>query len=457
MLGPSVGRAIAVGIVAWIVFVLILLAYPSLDISSLDVAQMLGGVFGLKSAAAGWTFLFVAGILFALAYAGWFVNRLPGPAWQRGLIYAVIPWLVMAVVVAPLLPVLNPTMDPRTVPGVYFSNFGMVAAVAMLVAFLVWGIVLGVLYGGVAERKINAPAGVILVLPFLIFIALVATQKRYSPIVIVQDLSGVSTYDPARAADAGALPVIYNVYDRLVSRVEPGQIGPELATHWTVSPDGLVYTFELQSGVLFPSGTELSADDVMWSFRRLKYLHGGPSRLADAIADVRAVEHDVVRITLTRPVQDFLSLLASPQFSILDGRTVLAQGGSAEPDAAERDTATAWLTTNSAGTGPWMLVRYVPHREAVLIPNPNYWRGTAYQGKVIFEDDKTAAARLRDVESGRADVALDLPASEAAVAHGSAGIRLLESAAGPVPVRTAVHGLDVGPIGILDLRDATKE
>ena len=457
MRGPSVVRAITAGIAAWIAFALILLAYPSLDISGLDVAQMVGGVFGLNSAAAGWAFLFVAGILFALTYAGWFVIRLPGPAWQRGLIYAVIPWLVMAVVVAPLLPVLNPTMDPRTAPGVYFSNFGMVAVVAMLVAFLVWGIVLGVVYGSVAEGKANAPTGAILLLPFVVFIVLVATQKRYSPIVIVQDLSGVSTYDPARATDAGALPVIYNVYDRLVSRIEPGQIVPELATHWTESSDGLVYTFELQSGVLFPSGTELSADDVMWSFRRLKYLHAGPSRLADAILDVRAVEHYMVRITLTRRVQDFLSLLASPQFSILDGRTVLAQGGTAEPDAADRDAATAWLTTHSAGTGPWMLVRYTTRQEAVLVPNPNYWRGRSYQGKVIFRDDKTAAARLRDVESGRADVALDLPASEAAVAHGSAGIRLLESAAGPVPVRTAVHGVDVGPLGILDLRDAAKQ
>jgi hypothetical protein len=457
MLGPSVVRAIAAGIAAWIAFVLILLAYPSLDISSLDVAQMLGGVFGLNNAAAGWAFLFVAGIFFALAYAGWFVDRLPGPAWQRGLMYAVIPWLVMAVVVAPLLPVLNPTMDPRTVPGVYFSNLGLVAAFGMLVAFLAWGVVLGAVYSGVPERKVNVPAGVILLLPFLIFIVLVATQKRYSPIVIVQDLSGVTTYDPARATDADALPVIYNVYDRLVSRVESGQIVPELATHWTVSPDGLVYTFELQSGVLFPSGVELSADDVMWSVRRLKYLRSGPSRLADAITDVRAIEHYVVRITLARPVQDFLSLLASPQFSILDGRTVLAQAGTAEPNAAERDAATAWLTTHSAGTGPWLLVRYTPHREAVLIPNPNYWRGNVYQGKVIFKDHTTAAARLRDVESGRADVALDLPASDAAVAHESAGIRLLESAAGPVPVRTAVHGVDVGPTGILDLRDATKE
>ena len=457
MQGPSIARAAVAGIGAWIAFVIVLLVYPSLDITGIDVPQMLGGLFGLNSVAAGWVFLFVAGLVFALAYAAWFVNRLPGPAWQRGLTYALIPWFVMATVVAPLLPVLIPSMDPRTVPGFYFVNFGVLAVFAMLVAFLVWGIVLGTLYGHVAERRVNVPLGVILLLPFLVFGVLLATQKRYSPIVIVEDLSGVTTYDPARASGAAALSVIYNVYDRLVTRVESGQIAPELAAHWTVSPDGTVYTFELNSGVLFPSGVELSADDVVWSYRRLKYLHDRPSRSAEAIADVRAIGHYVVQIRLIRPVRDFLSSLASPEFAILDGRTVLDHGGVAGPEAATGDTATSWLTTHSAGTGPWMLVSYTPHRQAILEPNPNYWRGTVYQGRVIFKDDETAASRLRDVETGRADVALGLTASEVTAARGSAGIRLFDSATGPVPVRTSVHGIDVGPIGILELRVASKE
>ncbi|HEV2283676.1 MAG TPA: ABC transporter substrate-binding protein, partial [bacterium] len=239
--------------------------------------------------------------------------------------------------------------------------------------------------------------------------------------------------------------------------VESGQIAPELAAHWTVSPDGTVYTFELNSGVLFPSGVELSADDVVWSYRRLKYLHDRPSRSAEAIADVRALEHYVVRITLTRPMSDFLSVLASPEFAILDGRTVLDHGGVAGPEAATGDTATSWLNTHSAGTGPWMLVSYTPHREAILAPNPNYWRGTVYQGRVIFKNDETAASRLRDVETGRADVALGLTASEAAAVRESRGVQLLGSAAGPVPVRNAVHGIEVAPVGILELRAASKE
>ncbi|HLW49006.1 MAG TPA: DUF6789 family protein [bacterium] len=457
MQGPSVARAIAAGIAAWVAFVIVLYVFPSLGIAGIDLPQMLGGVFGLKSIAVGWGLLFVAGIVFALAYAVWFVLRLPGPGWQRGFTYGIVPWLVMMAVVAPLLPVLDPAMDPRIVPGFFFVKSGATAIFATLVAFLTWGIVLGAIYGHVAGQRVNASLAAVLLLPFLVFAILVAAQTRYSPIVIVQDLSEVTTYDPDRVSGSAALPVIYNVYDRLVAREGPARIVPELAKSWTVSPDGLVYMFELRSGVLFPSGVELSADDVMWSYRRLKYLKDRPSHLLDGIADVRAIEHYVVRIRLTRPMDSFLSLLASPQFAVLDGRTVLAHGGVAGPGAAASDTATSWLDTHSAGTGPWMLVSYRPHQEAVLVANPNYWQGNVYQGRVIFRDETTAASRLRDLESGRADVALDLTAPLAAEAGVSQGIRLLESDAVIVPVRSAVRGIDIAPDGILELRAASKE
>ena len=85
------------------------LGVPGVDLP--QMLGMLGGLFGLNSVAVGWLLLFVAGIVFALAYAAWFVIHLPGPGWQRGFTYGIVPWLVMMAVVAPLLPVLSPAMD----------------------------------------------------------------------------------------------------------------------------------------------------------------------------------------------------------------------------------------------------------------------------------------------------------------------------------------------------------
>lgn len=454
---PDFGRAIMAGVVAWAVFGFVLSILPALGVERLNVPLMLSGLLSADTEVPGWLVLFAAGLVFALAYAVWFVAWLPGPGWQRGLVYGIIPWLVMALVIAPLLPLLNPAMDPRAVPGFLLVDFGATAVFAMLVAFLIWGGVLGALYGHASGQRANAAATAALLLPFLVFATLVALEKRYSPIMIVEDLSDVTTYDPARASESAALPVIYNAYDRLVARDGAGEIVPDLAGSWTVSTDGLLYTFKLRSNVLFPSGVELSADDVAWSFGRLKYLNDRPSQLAGPIEDVRAVEHYIVRIRLSRPVPNFLAVLASPQFAVLDGRTVLAHGGVAGPAAAAEDTATAWLNTHSAGTGPWMLVRYRPHGEAVLVANPNYWRGDVYQGRIVFKNEPLAASRLHDVESGRADIALGLTRPQTAETQRSPRIRLLELSIAVVPVRDAVHGVDLAPPGILELRTASKE
>jgi hypothetical protein len=118
----------------------------------LDLPEMLGGLFALNSVAAGWVIFFAAGIVFALLYAYWWLPRLPGPGWQRGLLYGFVPWLVMLVIVAPLLPVLSPAMDAMSAPGFFFANLGVIAIFESLVAFLIWGLVLGALYGHTGKR-----------------------------------------------------------------------------------------------------------------------------------------------------------------------------------------------------------------------------------------------------------------------------------------------------------------
>src|SRR5579862_2152400 len=486
---PKFGRALFAGIAAWVAFALILYAAPLVGLPEIDVPGMLGGLYGWNSAALGWVLLFVTGIAFALLYAYRFVNRLPGAGWQRGLVFGILPWLVMMVIVAPLLPLLSPTMAPTATPGFFFTEMGLGAIMGLLIAHLGWGTVLGAVYGNVADRRVNVALAAAILLPVLVVSVAVVAKAQHSRIVILQDMTDVVTYDPARVVDSAALPVVANVYDRLVT-YENGndtRVVPQLAMSWKISPDGLVYTFELRHGVSFPSGVELSADDVMWSCRRLENLKGPPSHLADVIADVRAVEHYTVRIRLTRPFGGFLPLLTSPQFAVLDGRTVLAHGGIAGTDAATNDTATPWLNTHSAGTGPWILERYTAGREAVLVRNPVYWGGAIAQGPVIFRNVKDSASRLRAVENGRADVALGLTPSEIAAARASSRIRVLEQhppstpaflasgtngstrgaamGAPPAPVAQpellfvvsdALRGVATSPVSIVDLRSLTK-
>lgn len=148
---PNVGRAILSGVVAWIVFVILLYLAPLLGVPTMDLPAMLGGMFGVNSVTMGWALFFVVGIVFALLYAYWGVYHLPGRGWQRGLVFGLLPWLVMMVIVAPLLPLLNPMVAMKP-PGFFFANMGIIATIGSLIAHLIWGMVLGAVYGNVAER-----------------------------------------------------------------------------------------------------------------------------------------------------------------------------------------------------------------------------------------------------------------------------------------------------------------
>ncbi len=125
---------------------------PLMGAPKMDLPAVLGGMFGINSLAFGWIMHFVIGIVLALIYAYWLVDRLAGAPWLRGLTFSILPWLVMMVVIAPLLPALNPMMA-KMPPGFFLANIGIMAAIGSLIGHLIWGAVLGAVYGGGEARK----------------------------------------------------------------------------------------------------------------------------------------------------------------------------------------------------------------------------------------------------------------------------------------------------------------
>jgi hypothetical protein len=109
-------QAIKAGIAAWIVFTLVLYIAPLMGVPKMDVPAMLGGMFELNNLGFGWMMHLAIGLMLALIYAYWFVDLVGGVPWVRGLTFGVLPWLAMMVVIAPMLPLLNPMMT-RMPPG----------------------------------------------------------------------------------------------------------------------------------------------------------------------------------------------------------------------------------------------------------------------------------------------------------------------------------------------------
>ncbi|PYM62907.1 MAG: hypothetical protein DMD79_09960 [Candidatus Rokuibacteriota bacterium] len=175
-------------------------------------------------------------------------------------------------------------------------------------------------------------------------------------------------------------------------------------------------------------GNPVTADDVRFSLRRLKYLKDNPSFFMDPVKDVEAMNPTTVKITLSAPDASFLAALAAIPCGIADAKTLIAKGATDAEDAKEKDKdkATEYLNNTSEGSGPYKLVSFTKNVEGVMERNPNYWGPKPYFAKVIIKHVPNGITQREMVERGDADVAHDLDADLVAKITPGGKIKLVE-------------------------------
>jgi peptide/nickel transport system substrate-binding protein len=166
----------------------------------------------------------------------------------------------------------------------------------------------------------------------------------------------------------------------------------------------------------------LRAEDVVFSFNRLKNVQAQPSFLTDPLASVEAVDDLTVAITLTGARPSLLAELTNSAFSIVDAEVVRANGGTDAEDAAGTDTAMDYLNQTSAGTGPYLLESWTPQEQTVLIRNPNYWGEQPFFDRIVIVNIPEAATQRVALVSGDIDLATDLTPDQVANLAGSENI-----------------------------------
>ncbi len=237
----------------------------------------------------------------------------------------------------------------------------------------------------------------------------VAGNEASSTLVIGLTEDTVSL-DPARAYEIHSSTVHRAMYETLVTfppdRVD--EIIPNLAESWTISDDGMVYTFILKEGQKFSTGRSVTAQDVAFSINRMRHIKGNPSFLASTIASIEAVDDMTVVITLSEPDPSLLAKLVYTAFGVMDSEEAKAHGAVDSEDAATVDTAEAWLNNNSAGSSPYVLDKWEPKVELILKRNPEYVGQPAAFSRVIFRTMSDAAAQKLALEAGDLDIALDI-------------------------------------------------
>jgi peptide/nickel transport system substrate-binding protein len=234
-----------------------------------------------------------------------------------------------------------------------------------------------------------------------------------------------ATLDPWNASDPNALLVTRQIFETLVE-YEPGslRIVPKLAESWSVSSDGLAWTFVLRRGVKFHDGIDLDAAAVMLNFDRARQsahpLRGlsGLERFrayatllegfddASAIARVEAKDGGTVVITTRVPFGPLLADLAMPSFAIVSPKSM-------------RDDPSGWPTpasSGASGTGPFVFRpgSWQTGQQIALERNASYWMKDPsgatlpYVDRVVFRVVKEEAARIAELRSGGVDTVRDL-------------------------------------------------
>jgi peptide/nickel transport system substrate-binding protein len=180
--------------------------------------------------------------------------------------------------------------------------------------------------------------------------------------------------------------LVDNIYEGLIRRTPEQEIEPALASDWTVSEDGLTYTFELREGVTFHDGQALTPQDVVWSLttRRDTPAFSDSQRLATVTSI--AAEGQTITLTLSAPDSTLLWNLT--------GRAglIFKEGDTVDYKTAEN------------GTGPFVLDDWRQGDSITFVRNDEYWGEKAKVGEVVFAYIPDNQAALNAALAGEVDV-----------------------------------------------------
>ncbi|KRB36184.1 ABC transporter substrate-binding protein [Microbacterium sp. Root180] len=231
--------------------------------------------------------------------------------------------------------------------------------------------------------------------------------------------------------------LVDNVYQGLVGRTPEQEIVPVLAEDWTVSPDGLTYTFTLREGVTFHDGQELTPQDVVWSLTTRK--NTPEWRDSARLANVTAITADGQDIVLT---------LAEPDSSLLWNLTGRAGIVLKEGDTVDYNTA-------ANGTGPFRLDQWRQGDSITLVRNDDYWGDPAQVAEVVFDYIPDNQAALNAALAGEIDVltGFDANLKEQVEAGGDFALELGES----TDKGTLAFNQTSGPLADQRVRQAIRQ
>jgi peptide/nickel transport system substrate-binding protein len=215
--------------------------------------------------------------------------------------------------------------------------------------------------------------------------------------------------DPQKTSAYFSFEVLENVFDTLVEPDENLEMRPALAESWTVSSDELTWNFHLRKGVTFQDGSPFTADDVVYSYRRIIDEKLTNVDKFSAVTDVSAAGDDTVLIRVKQPTPNLLTNLGG-----FKGMAIVQR----------KNVESGQIATHPVGTGPFAFASQKSGDSILLKANPNYWGGAPKVPGVTFRFISEPSTALSALQAGEIDWTDSIPTQRVAQLKNDDSIKL---------------------------------
>ena len=244
----------------------------------------------------------------------------------------------------------------------------------------------------------------------------------------------ILTLDPYSQNHATTLAILMHSYEGLTRYNEKFEVEPALATKWTmISPTQV--RFELRKGVKFFDGSPFTADDVIFSFGRIKQPQGTMQIYVTGIAEIKKIDDHTVDFILSAPQPILLRSLTDFRIMSKSWSEKNKTTNTQDYKAKEEN----YASRNVNGTGPYKITGWTPDQRITMVINKDWWgKHSGNVTEVIYTPIKSDPTRVAALLSGDVDMLTDLPVQDVARLRQDPKLKVLDGH----EVRTIFIALD---------------
>ncbi|HUP96792.1 MAG TPA: ABC transporter substrate-binding protein, partial [Usitatibacter sp.] len=223
------------------------------------------------------------------------------------------------------------------------------------------------------------------------------------------------TADPMAQNELLTNSINGHVYESLVMRGKKLEILPGLAESWKQT-NPTTWVFNLRKGVKFHDGSDFTADDVVFSIKRLQGPTSNFRVYGNAVGEPTKIDSHTVQLVTPVPNPVMLEMLANSLFMMSKSWAEKNNAVKTQDFTNEKE---AYTARNAMGTGPYTLVSRDPDVKSVFKKNPNWWGLKAgkdyWDGNVddiVYSPIKEGPTRMAALLAGNIDFVLDPPVQD---------------------------------------------